>query len=213
MVKWRMRFFGLSLGSLAFACRGLAQDIPPPQIEPYTGPTVAYPETVVKFTVLAKEHQPGSLGNELEYELLAAPTNSSFSTFSGRGDEKFLFVNWQTPPRSAVVTTNQFVIQVTDHGTPPLSATHTISLVLMDLPPIRSIAKTNGVIVLEIADLVPGVAYLVQWVAAVPSTNWSALTFWSATAPSMTITDTNSSAAQRFYRLGSNGWCHGFGCS
>lgn len=207
-----MRLFFPSLFSLALACRGLAQDIQPPEIYPYPGPTIAYPETVIAFTLLARDHQPGSLGSELDYELLAAPAQTAFEILFGRADEKFLLLHWSTPPRAAGGAVHQFVVKVTDHGTPPLSATNVINFVLTNLPPIGSIAKSNEVIVLQLADLLPGKPYFVQWADAVVSTNWSDLVFFSPASSSIAITDTNPPAAQRFYRLRSNGWCHGFGC-
>jgi len=203
-----MRFCRLSLVLLGFASRGLSQEIQPPQFVPFTGPTVAYPETGIMLSVLAME---GSGGSDFDYELLAAPPDTLCLSFFGRPDEQFLLLDWKTPPRSLVGTTNQFVIKITDHGTPPLSATNVMSFVLLDFPPIRSIAKTNGMIVLQIADLLPDMDYSLQWAEAVPSTNWAELTRLSPTAPSMAVTDTHPPAAQRFYQLRPYGWRYGFG--
>lgn len=202
----------LSLLCLAFTCTGVCQGSLPPHFYPYTGPTVAYPDTQVFFTLLAKDQQPDSIGSNIEYELLAAPANTSFETLFGRGDEKFIFINWHTPPRAVAGTTNRFVIKVTDQGTPALSATNVVSFVMTDLPPIRSIAISNGVAVLQIDSLLPNKPYFVQWADALPTTNWLQLTVVFPASPSIAITDTNPPTAQRFYRLLSYGWCDGFGC-
>lgn len=202
----------LSLLSLALAGRGVSQSIQPPTFYPYTGPQVAYPSVNIAFSLLAKDHQPDSLGSNFEYQLLAAPTNSSFGITFGRLDEKFMVINWQTPPRLSLGATNRFVIKATDHGTPPLSATNEISFVMTDCPPIRSIAKSNDVIMLQIADLLPGKPYFVQFADALSPTNWSPLVDVVPPSPAITLTDTNPPATQRFYRLLSYGWCDGFGC-
>lgn len=211
-VPAKVQFVILSLLGLAFTGTGLGQSPLAPEFYPYAGPTIAYPATQVSFTLIAKDHQPNSLGSNIEYELLVSPANTSFATILGRLDEMFIFITWQTPSRSAVGTTNRFVIKVTDQGTPPLSATNEVGFVITDVPPIRSIAMSNGVPVLQMDNLLPNKPYVVQWAEALPTTNWSPLAFVRSASPSVAIADTNTLAAQRFYRLWSYGWCDGFGC-
>ena len=201
-----------SLLWLAFTCTAVCQDVLPPQFLPYTGPTIAYPDTQIAFDLLALDRQPDSNGGNVQYELLAAPTNTSLEVFIERPPAKVAFITWRTPPRSALGTTNLFVIRATDQGTPALSATNEVSFVLTDLPPIRSLAVSNGVTVLQIDNLLPNKPYTVQWADALPATNWLLLTVEYPASPSIAVTDTNPLTAQRFYRLCSYGWCYSVHC-
>jgi hypothetical protein len=201
-----MRFTILSWLWLAFACNGISQGNQPPQFVPYSGPTVVYPDTYISFSLYA----PGA-----DYDLLAAPINTHMVVVNvGRGGEDGPLITWHTPPRSAVGITNLFVIRATSWADPTLSATCMVSLVVIDVPPIRSIALSNGVTVLQFTNPIPyfGQGYIVQWTDALPATNWSQLAIdESYYLPSITITDTNLPTPHRFYRLISyGGWCWGY---
>jgi hypothetical protein len=197
-----MRFGILSWLCLAFACNGICQFFP------YTGPTVVYPNSYVTFSLEAQGAD--------EYYLLAAPTNTYFSTaYGGRGGETDAVITWQTPPRSAVGNTNQFVVQSGVSGDPTLSATCVVSFVVIDLPLISSLAMSNGFSILQFTNPLPIQPLTVQWADALPTTNWLPLNTVSGSS-SITVTDTNPPGAQRFYRLVSivpfNGWCYGADC-
>jgi len=129
---------------ISVGCAAFCQGISPPQFYPYNGPRVAYVETFIAFTLLADDFQPGSMGGILDYDLLAAPSNTSIERVQGNRGEQYAFITWQTPPRSAVGTTNRFVIRATDQGFPPLSATNEISfVVLVCQPSILSSCQTG----------------------------------------------------------------------
>ena len=200
-----MRFTILSWLWLAFACDGICQGNPPLQFVPYSGPTVVYRDTDISFTMYA---------SGADYDLLAAPTNTHMVVVNvGRGGEDGPLITWHTPPRSAVGTTNLFVIRATSWADPTLSATGMVSLVVIDVPPIRLIAISNGVSVLQFTNPIPyfGQGYIVQWTDALLATNWSQLAIEAPYyLPSITVTDTNPPTSQRFYRLiPHGGWCWG----
>ncbi len=188
---------------LLWAANGVGQVVLPPPFYPYTGPTVAYPDTQVLFELRAS----GVAG----FELLAAPTNTDLLVVDlGRG----ALISWRTPARSAVGTTNQFVVRTIAGGDPSLTVTGTVSFVVIDVPPIRSIVTSNGLAVLRFDNPLPIQQLVVQWTDALPPTNWTELAVVNSTAPFITLTDTNAPTAQRFYRLIPrwDAWCWGFDC-
>ena len=190
-------------------CSGACQYVQPPQFDPYTGPTIAYPEEPVGFTMYAHSFQTDKF---ITYDLLAAPTNVILITVSGRPPEVDALIQWQTPPPATVGTTNVFIIRATDQGTPPLSATSTVSFVLLDLPPIQSIRISNGAPTLQFSNPIPGQSYLVLRSADLSATNWSTLCATSG-SPLIAVTDTNALVPQCFFRLAlQGGWCYGGSC-
>jgi len=194
--------FMLWLG-LVCVGNGLGQVVLPPPFYPYTGPTVAYPDTQVLFELRAS----GVAG----FELLAAPTNADLLVVdSGRA----VLISWRTPPRSAVGTTNQFIVKVNAGGGSALSVTGMVSFVVIDVPPIRSIVSSNGFAVLQFDNPLPIQPLVVQWTEILPPTNWTELAVVNSSAPAITQTDTNPPSAQRFYRLipRFNAWCYGGDC-
>ncbi len=192
-------------------CSGACQNVLPPQFVPYTGPTIAYPGESIAFTLLARSFQTNSIGSDLRYDLLAVPANVGLSTVFGRADEKFAFIQWQTPARAAIGTTNVFILSATDEGSPPLSATSMVSFVLVDVPPIHRIWISNGAPTLQFSNPIPAQGYLVLWSADLSATNWSPLCEVASGPPLIAVTDTNALRPQRFYKLVSHGgWCSGF---
>ncbi|MCX6929504.1 MAG: hypothetical protein NT154_40755, partial [Verrucomicrobia bacterium] len=153
------------------------------------------------------------------YDLVAAPTNVNFWTALGRPDELFAVIAWETPSRAEVGRTNVFIIRATDHGTPPVSSTLSVSFILADPPPIEAIVMSNGVPALRFSNPIPiqpvGVpaqSYRVLWSADLALTNWSPLCAVSSGAPLITISDTNGVMPRRYYKLvPDGGWFYGFG--
>jgi hypothetical protein len=147
----------------------------------------------------------------ISYDLIAGPANSTLGTVSGRLGEDYAWLQWQPPARAAVGTTNVFIIRATDRGSPPLSATNTISFVFVALPPVHSIVINQGAPTLQFSNPIPAQAFLVLWSADVSAANWSPLCEASSHTPIMTVTDTNALVGQRFYRLMPSGsCCYGF---
>ena len=188
-----------------------SQNVPPPEFDPYTGPTIAYPETQVGFTLIARSFQTGGNIPRITYDLVAGPANVTLGTVSGRPGEDYAWLQWQTPAYAAIGTTNVFIIRATDRGSPPLSATNTISFVLVALPPIHSIVVNGGAPTLQFSNPIPAQDFLVLWSADLSAVNWSPLCEVFSDTPIMTVTDTNALARQRFYKLMPlGGWCYGF---
>jgi hypothetical protein len=128
-------------------------------------------------------------------------------------------MEWETPSRAEVGRTNVFIIRATDHGTPPVSSTLSVSFILVDPPPIEAIVVSNGVPALRFGNPIPiqpGVvfvqSYRVLWSADLALTNWSLLCGVSSGSPLITISDTNGVMPQRYYKLvPDGGWFYGFG--
>ncbi len=189
-----------------------SQNVPPPQFAPYTGPTIAYPETQIGFTLLARSFQTSSIAPRITYDLIAGPTNVTLDTISGRPpDEEFALLRWQIPAHATIGTSNVFILRATDGGIPPLSATNTINFVLVDLPSIHSIVISKGAPTLQFSNAIPVQAFLVLWSADLSATNWWPLCQVSSDASLVTVTDTNVLMRGRFYKLmPQGGWCYGF---
>src|ERR1017187_2279171 len=179
----------------------------PPQFYEYAGPTVAFPETSITFTVAAKAFQtnyPHFVS--VSYELLSAPSNTSFRT-----NQQSSHLNWSTPSRSAIGTTNLFIVRATDYGTPPLSSTTTVSIVIIEVPTIQTISLSNGAPVLQFTNPLAGFSmllggYLVESSTNLATTNWSQRPFIYSSLPWITFTDTNPPTSQCFYRLRPSDW-------
>jgi hypothetical protein len=190
---------------LAFASNGLCQGNSQFQVYPYTGPTVVFPDTQITFGFYA----PGAIA----CDSLSGPTNAeAFMSYGGRGDEQVPGVVWQTPSRSAIGTTNTFVLRVFSGDVPPLTATGTVSLVVMDVPPMRFLTISNRVALLQFTNPLPYYyqGYTVQWTDSLATTNWSELTRVFDIIPMITVADTNPPVSQRFYKLAPvGGWVYG----
>ena len=187
----------------------------PPQFYEYAGPTIAFPDTRIGFTIYGWPNQTNHTC-WVSLELLLAPSNTSFLTF---GEQprcgQWSHVSWNTPSRLAIGTTNAFVVRATDQGTPPLSSTTTVSIVIVDVPPIQTISLSNGAPVLQFTnpfaaitnwhsgDHVPG--YLVESSTNLAATNWAQSGEILSSLHWITFTDTNAPKTQCFYRLRPHG--------
>ena len=208
----------LSVFWLTSVCPATSQGVLPPAFDPYTGPTIAFPGTSIGFSVWAWSFQTYGIDPRIQYDLLAAPTNVTFWTVTGRPSEQGLWMEWHIPSGAAVGTTNVFVIRATDQGTPPLSSTLGLSFILVDPPPIQAIVISNGAPVLQLSDPlvvqpygVPNHYYL--FLCSEDLTNWSPLCTVSPHSPLVTVSDTNGFRPQRFYRVVNYGWFYGFGAT
>lgn len=128
----------------------------------------------------------------LTFNLLGAPTNA---TLSANGN----FV-WR-PIVSQSNTTNLISLQVTDSGTPPLSATQNFTAIINPLTPpsVSSAVLNNGQFTLQVGGMV-GPDYAVQ-----VSTNlidWNNLFITNSPPMPFTWSDTNAVAQpMQFYRI------------
>jgi hypothetical protein len=157
----------------------------PPVIDTIVDQTIGVGQTVA-FTISATDtDQPPQ---HLSYSLVAGPTNAVVD--SSTGD-----FSWR-PGVGQASSTNDFTVEVTDDGTPPLSATRSfvVTVLPLTLPTISSVGLANGQVALQVAgDTGPDYAIqvstnLVDWTTAFV-TNSPAMPFqWldpgSATLPS-----------------------------
>ena len=193
---------------LALVGRGICQSVIPLPFDPYEGPTVVYPDTIVTFAVAA---DPSS-----EFNLLAAPANSQIVTASatGREPDNEGRITWHTPSQTAVGATNVFIIGATTcYDSQLMTETCTVSFVVINLPPISSITLSNKFPMLVFTNAIPeltndppfgdsfGQGYIIQTADNLFTTNWCLLARVSSIDPAISVTDTNPPALQCFYKL------------
>jgi lysophospholipase L1-like esterase len=80
----------------------------------------------------------------LTFSLLTAPTNAVINTNSG-------VLTWR-PLVAQANTTNAFTVQVTDSGTPPMSATQSFTVTVTNLiaPNVASVVLSQGMLVMQV---------------------------------------------------------------
>jgi hypothetical protein len=122
----------------------------------------------------------------------SAPKGASLDPVSG-------VFSWPTSD-AEVGTTNQFLVRVTDDGTPPLTALQAFKVVVEPRPAILGVARSGTNLVLSWR-AIPGTTYAVQYKAALQDPAWLDL------APGLTVTTTIGSLLdafgpeERFYRI------------
>ncbi len=98
------------------------------------------------------------------------------------------------------IGTNEFIIRVSDDGTPSLSDTASFSVLVLAPPTLQAYAQPDGSATLT-WDSIPGRSYRVQFKASLDEADWADLagdvsaSGWSASRPG------NQSSPQGFYRL------------
>ena len=96
-----------------------------------TAPSVAHPGTELFFQVQATGLDPESY--DLDYELLAAPTNTMAGPYSDRGTP-VLVIHW--PVSENLLGTNAaFIIGATDRQNPSLRTTNVVLIAIQNPPP------------------------------------------------------------------------------
>jgi hypothetical protein len=161
----------------------------PPTLSPITNQTVNVGQTVA-FTASATDtDQPPQT---LTFALLAGATTATLDTSSGA----FLFRPLVTQANS----TNSFTLQVSDNGTPPLSATQSFSVVVNPLsaPGISSLSFNGGQMGFNVSGQ-SGPDYAIE--ISTNLTQWSNIFITNSPALPFAWTGTNSAAPQRFYRI------------
>jgi hypothetical protein len=161
----------------------------PPTLAPITSQTVNVGQTVA-FTVSATDtDQPPQT---LTFALLSAAANATLDTNSGA----FSF----RPTVMQANSTNAFTLQVSDNGSPTLSATQNFSVVVNPLsaPGISSISFNGGQFGFNISGQ-SGPDYAVE--TSTNLTQWSPVFVTNSPALPFVWTDTNSGLPRRFYRV------------
>ena len=132
----------------------------------------------------------------LAFALLNGPTNATLTT-DGSGTRSIF--TWR-PLVSQAGTTNPVSVQVTDSGTPNLSATNYFNVVVSPLnqPVLGSVTFSNGQVNLVVnGDQGPDYTLL----TSTDLINWQALFTTNSPLLPLLLVDTNSTDAARFYRI------------
>jgi hypothetical protein len=163
----------------------------PPTLLPIANQTVNVGQTVA-FTASATDtNQPPPI---LNFALLAGATNATLNTNSG----SFSFRPLVTQANS----TNSFTLKVSDNGTPPVSATQSLLVVVNPLsaPGISNILSTGGQFSFNVNGQ-SGPDYEIQ-ISTNLMQQWSSVFITSSPAVPFVWTDNGASnSPQRFYRI------------
>ena len=158
----------------------------PPTLAPIANQTVNVGQTVA-FTASATDtDQPPQT---LTFALLAGATNATLNTNSGA----FSFRPLVTQANS----TNNFTLQVSDNGTPSMSATQSFSVVVNPLsaPGISNISVAGGQFSFNVSGQ-SGPDYAIE--TSTNLTQWSNVFITNSPALPFVWTDTNSADAAAF---------------
>jgi hypothetical protein len=103
-------------------------------------------------------------------------------------------------PTSADVGTNTMTLRVTDSGSPALSTSRLLRVVVQ--PAIRTTISRNGNAISITFETLPGHTYRVQYKDDLNNLNWSQLgSDQSADSSSLTFPDDLTNSPQRFYQV------------
>ncbi len=130
----------------------------------------------------------------LTFGLAAAPANAAVDSGTG-------VITWR-PTVAQANTTNLFMINVTDNGTPNLNATQSFNVIVNPLTnaTLSSPAYANGQFSLSVSGGTVGPDYILQ--ASTNLTDWQSIQTNSSPALPFTFVDTNAAAFPlRFYRI------------
>jgi pectin methylesterase-like acyl-CoA thioesterase len=130
----------------------------------------------------------------LTFGLLTAPANAAIDTNTG-------IFTWR-PFVSDAGTINPVTVQVSDNGTPVLSASQSFNVTVnpLVLPGLGPVSYSGGQFSLTVGSGTAGPDYLVQF--STDLTNWVPIYTNDSAAPPFTFIDTNASAsATGFYRV------------
>jgi glucuronoarabinoxylan endo-1,4-beta-xylanase len=132
----------------------------------------------------------------LNFSLLQGPAGATLTT-DGSGTNGIF--TWR-PPVSQAGTTNPVSVQATESGSPNLSATNnfTVSVNPLNQPVLGSVTLSNGQVNLVVnGDQGPDYTLL----TSTNLINWQALFTTNSPVLPVTLVDTNSMDAARFYRI------------
>lgn len=162
----------------------------PPVLAPVSDRTINAGVTLVITNVATDSDQPPQA---LTFSLFSStPTNATLNATNG-------ILTWR-PLVAQADTTNQFIVKVTDSGTPGLSATNTFKVTANPLaqPAFSSISSIeNGISLMINGDAGPDYTLL----TSTNLTDWQALFTTNPPALPFSVMDTNLSDPYRFYRI------------
>jgi hypothetical protein len=144
------------------------------------------------FTVAAMDTNlpPQTLAYSLDER---APAGASIHPASGE-------FRWQPDPVFVPVT-NQIIVRVTDDGSPRLSATTTVAVIVIPMPRVGG-ARIAGNLVALLWETHPGRTYRLQFTDDLATGSWTNLgSPVTATDGCLTFTEEIQPSGQRFYRV------------
>jgi regulation of enolase protein 1 (concanavalin A-like superfamily) len=142
----------------------------------------------VSFTATATDAE----GHSVTWNLVAPPAGATIHSTSG------LFA-W-TPNITQAPSTNNVTIRALDNGTPPMTATRSVTIYVVSPPDV--VFTRNGSQVTLTFGAVAGQRYQAEYNDLLRETNWQSLGApVTATGPSVTINDNVAAQPQRFYRI------------
>ncbi|MGH7976084.1 MAG: carbohydrate binding domain-containing protein [Limisphaerales bacterium] len=161
----------------------------PPTLQPIADQTIGAGQTLMLTNVATDADLPPQT---LTFSLLNAPANATLDASSG-------IFTWR-PLVSQAGTTNPVSVEVTDDGTPNLSATNdfTVTVNAIVQPVINSVAVSGGQINLTVNGP-QGPDYTL--LTSTNLTGWQILFTTNSPAIPFILTDTNFTDAARFYRI------------
>jgi hypothetical protein len=146
----------------------------------------------VLFTATATD--PDLPSQALTFALDTPPTGAGIDPATGQ-------FTWVTSALSAT-TTNRVTVRVTDSGTPALSDTQAVQVIIIAAPRFTSITNNGGGTVTLAWQSVAGKTYRVLWTADLSSSTWTPLGGdFLAIGPISSKTDSTAAGPQRFYRV------------
>jgi pectin methylesterase-like acyl-CoA thioesterase len=129
----------------------------------------------------------------LSFSLLTAPATAAIDTNSG-------VFTWR-PSVSDAGTINPVTVQVSDNGTPVLSASQSFNVTVNPLviPALGPVSFSGGQFSLTVGSGTAGPDYTVQF--STDLTNWATIYTTNSATPPFTFVDTNAPSATGFYRV------------
>ena len=175
--------------TIALTLNGIAPTNTPPTLDPIASHTVNVGQTVA-FTASATDTD--SPPQTLTFALLAGAANATLNTNSGA----FSFRPLVTQGNSS----NNFTLQVSDNGSPSMSATQSFAVMVNPLtqPGFSNVSVAGGQFSFSISGQ-SGPDYAVE--TSTNLTQWSMVLVTNSPALPFNWTDTNSAVPMRFYRV------------
>lgn len=165
----------------------------PPTLNPIGNQAVDVGQTVA-FTVSATDTD--SPPQTLTFSLLDGPTNATLTQVNNTNAD----FSWR-PQVTQADTTNQFTLEVTDDGSPNLSATQSFEMSVnpLTLPTLSSVARSNGQLSLLINGQ-QGPDYAIE--SSTNLVDWNSLLITNSPLMPWMWVDTNQSdLPAEFYRV------------
>jgi glucuronoarabinoxylan endo-1,4-beta-xylanase len=164
----------------------------PPKVAPIANQIINAGVTLIVTNVATDTDLPPQT---LTFSLLTAPTNATLTMANGTNG----IFTWR-PLVIQADTTNLVSVQVTDNGTPNLSATNNFTVIVNPLvrPALESIAVSDGQISM-VVNGTQGPDYTL--LTSTDLINWQSLFTTNSPPLPFTLMDTNAADTMRFYRI------------